>query len=149
MLLLWAPLGIVGLLCLLLLFVFVRNFVPRSQSFPLRRCGLLGLFIGSAVGTRLLRPCWLLRLLIWSSVASILRLLLLSRLLRLLARSAIWATLRLLRLCLRRLLWLRLLTLPSVDWPLSRLLLLIPPWLHWLLTGLLRILGLLLGFIRD
>ena len=147
--LLWARLRLVGSLCLLLLLVFIRNFVPRPQAFPLLLCRLLGLLVGSTVGTRLLRPCWLLRLLIWSSVASILRLLLLNRLLRFLAWSTIWAALRLLRLCLWWLLWLRLLTLPSVGWPLSRLLLLLLSWLHWLLTGLLRTLGLLLGCVRD
>ena len=98
MLLLWAPLRIVGLLCILLLFVFVGNFVPRPQACPLLLCRLLGLLVGSTVGTRLLRPRWLLRLLIWSSVASILRLLLLRRLLRFLVWSAIWTSLWLLRL---------------------------------------------------
>ena len=53
---------------------------------------------------------------------------------------------------------MRLLARPSVDWPLSRLLLipsrlsgllLFPSGLPWLLTGLLRILGLLLGFVRE
>ena len=129
------PLRIGGLL-LLLFFFFRRNFEPRPQSFPLLLGGLLGLFIGSTVGT-------------------IFRLLLLHRLLRLLVRSVIASLLRLLVIhgLLWLLLWLTLPTLRSVDWLLHVLhdvAMLTCCRLSWLLAWLLwSLLRLLLGPIRD